>query len=107
MTYVGFDQACISLITVTPNIRNNLACCANIVRIDGKQMEQFAFSRGEARRFPIDRYLIVEGIDANRADCDDRKWTLFERRTPSTIERMYTRQELSRKEGFTKVIIGS
>src|SRR6266487_3324364 len=107
MAYVGLDQACISIITITPNIRDYLARSTNIVRIDGQQMEQFAFSRGEASRFPIERYLIVKGIDTNGADCDDRKRTLFECRTPSTNECMNTRQELSRKEGFTQIIIGS
>src|SRR5205823_6268872 len=107
MAYVGLDQACISIITITPNIRDYLTRSANIVRIDGEQMEQFAFSRGEAHRFPIDGHLIVKGIDTNRADCDHRKGTLFERRTPSTLESMNMRQELSRKEGFAQVIIGS
>ena len=107
MTYVGLDQACFTIIPIAPNIRDYLACCANVVRIDGEQMEQFAFSRGEAHRFPIDGHLIVKGIDTNRADCDHRKRTLFERRTPSTLESMNTRQELSRKEGFAQVIIGS
>src|SRR5579864_2800707 len=60
VTYMCFDQSSISIVTKPPDMRNNLARCTYIIRIDSQQMQEFTFCRCESSRFPINTDFIMK-----------------------------------------------
>src|SRR5258708_18961301 len=86
-----FDQARIAIVAKPPDVRNNLASSTDIVRIDSQQMQEFTFCRRQAGLPPIHEDLVMQRIDANGANGDDRGGPLREGRTPSPAQGMDTR----------------
>src|SRR5258708_13927886 len=91
VAYMRFNQASISIITEPPDVRNNLAGCTYIIRIDGQQMQEFTFCRCHAGLSPINDDFVMERIDTNRTNGDDGGGPLCKGRTPSSAQGMYTR----------------
>ena len=85
------DQASISIVAEPPDVRNNLAGSTDIVRIDSQQMQEFTFCGCQAGLSPIHEDLVMQRIDANGANGDDRGGPLREGGTPSPAQGMDTR----------------
>src|SRR6266571_1805491 len=104
---MGFDQASIPIVTVSPDMSNNLAGRTDVICIHREQMQQLAFGGCQSRCFPIDADFVVQRVNTNRASIDDRRRSLCQARAGSAAHRTDSCEYLSREEGFMQVVIGS
>src|SRR5258708_342031 len=102
---MGLDERRVGLVTIAPDMRDDLIVRTDIIGIDCEQMQQLALRRRQPQYLAVYTDLITERIHPNGPNSEHRRRVPQERAAHAATERVDVRKQLGRQKRLDEVRI--